>query len=359
MKRSCLIILVCVFILNVLSLMALYSSLHQAGELKNIEMFKRQIIWVGLSWALLLAVAFINYRIYFDLSYIFYAVAFIFLLVVIFSGREIMGAKRWLSLGGFQFQPSEFAKIAILILLARCFTRVNEAGNVFVQKMLLPFALVGILSFLIFKQPDLGTAMICMFLFFCLGFSSRIKKFYLFLPIIAGLLLLPLGWHTLKDYQKKRLMVFMNPNIEPWGAGYTIIQSKIAIGSGRYAGKGFLSGTQNQFNFLPERHTDFIFTVIAEEWGFLGSLFLIILYYLILSNILAIAGGANDEFGRLLCIGAASLLFLHIFINMGMTIGILPVVGIPLLFMSYGGTHIVMSFLLLGIVCNVSGQSRI
>lgn len=359
MKRSCVIIVAGMLILNLLSLLALYSSLHQAGEFTQHELFERQVIWIIIAWAVFLAFAMINYRLYYDLSYLFYGMAIFFLLVVMIFGREIMGAKRWITILGIQFQPSEFSKVALVLLLARLFSRIEEAGNVFLYKMVMPFSLVALMALLIFKQPDLGTALICIFLFFVMGFSSRVNKFFLFLPIIAGLIIAPLGWHALKDYQKKRLLVFVNPNIDPWGAGYTIIQSKIAIGSGKYAGKGFLSGTQNQFNFLPERHTDFIFTVIAEEWGFLGSLFLLILYYLILSNILAIGRECGDEYGFFLCVGSASLFFLHIFVNMGMTMGILPVVGIPLLFMSYGGTHILISAMLLGIVCNIARQSRI
>lgn len=359
MKKTCIAIILSVFVLNMLSLLSLYSSLHQAGEFKEEIIFKRQIVWILIGWALLVLFGVINYRLYFDLSYILYGLALLGLLAAIFFGREIMGAKRWISLGGIQFQPSEFAKVTLLILLSRCFRRVQNQRFPFIRKVFIPFTLVGVLAVLIFKQPDLGTALVCVFLFFCIGFSSRVRRLYLCIPLFAGLLLAPLGWHSLKDYQKKRLLVFLNPNIEPWGAGYTIIQSKIAIGSGRYAGKGFLSGTQNQFNFLPERHTDFLFTVIAEEWGFFGSLFLLILYYLILRNILAIGRETKDEFGLLLCVGVASLFFLHIFINIGMTLGILPVVGIPLLFLSYGGTHIVMTFIPLGIVFNVARQSRI
>jgi rod shape determining protein RodA len=174
--------------------------------------------------------------------------------------------------------------------------------------------------------------------------------------IIAALFMSPLGWHHLKDYQKKRLVVFLNPDAEPLGAGYTIIQSKIAVGSGKFFGKGFLSGTQNQFNFLPERHTDFIFTVIAEEWGFVGAITLLIIYALIINSLLLVARYQKDNFAQLVVLGVAFLFFLHIFINIGMTLGILPVVGIPLLFISYGGTHLFVSFILLGIFFNIYRQ---
>jgi rod shape determining protein RodA len=189
-----------------------------------------------------------------------------------------------------------------------------------------------------------------------MGFSSQIKKKHFILLIVLGLAASPLMWNHLKSYQRKRLIVFLNPNVEPLGAGYTIIQSKIAIGSGRIFGKGFLSGTQNQFNFLPERHTDFIFTVIAEEWGFLGCILLLLIYWMVIKKIFETTRHLKDPFAQLLSSGISSLFFLHIFINIGMTLGILPVVGLPLLFISYGGTHLLVSFILLGIFFNICRQ---
>ena len=341
-----------------LSVLSVFSALHQAGELKNINILYRQIIWITIAWGVLIAFSFIDYKVYYDLSIPLYIVGILSLILVKLFGKEIMGAKRWFSFFGVHFQPSEFSKLVIILLLARLFSGVLETKQVFLNKVIIPLGLVLVNAFLIFIQPDLGTALISIFIFILVGFSSRLRKVYLLIPLLLSLLFVPLGWNALKDYQKKRLLVFLNPNVEPLGAGYTIIQSKIAIGSGKLWGKGFLSGTQNQFNFLPERHTDFIFTVIAEEWGFVGSLFLLILYYIILRHILALTKEAKDEFGSLLCAGVASLYFLHIFINIGMTLGILPVVGLPLLFLSYGGTHLLISFLLLGIVFNVATQSK-
>jgi rod shape determining protein RodA len=351
-------IIICLIILNILSVLSLFSALHQAGELKNIHILYRQIIWIAIAWGVFVTFCFIDYKVYYDVSIPLYIVGILFLVLVKLFGKEIMGAKRWFSFFGVHFQPSEFSKLVIILLLGRLFSGVLETKQVFLNKVLIPLGLVLLNALLIFIQPDLGTALISIFIFILVGFSSRLRKGYLLIPLVLSLLCSPLGWNALKDYQKKRLLVFLNPNVEPLGAGYTIIQSKIAIGSGKLMGKGFLSGTQNQFNFLPERHTDFIFTVIAEEWGFVGSLFLLILYYIILKHILSITKEAKDEFAALLCVGVASLYFLHIFINIGMTLGILPVVGLPLLFLSYGGTHLVISFLLLGIVFNVATQSK-
>ena len=186
-----------------------------------------------------------------------------------------------------------------------------------------------------------------------LALGKGVRRRNLIILSLIILIAAPLGWSVLKDYQKDRLMVFMNPDIDPLGAGYTIIQSKIAIGSGGLLGKGFLAGTQNQLNFIPARHTDFIFTVFAEEWGFLGCLFLLALYYLVLNIILNTATKTKDDYSYILCIGIFSLFFIHIFINLAMVMGFLPVVGLPLLFFSYGGSYTLISFILLGIFLNI------
>ncbi len=343
-------IIVCLLILNLLSISSIFSSLHQAGEFKNSHILYKQIAWIIIGWLVLFVFSRINYRIFFDLSVPLYVLNILLLLSVYIIGREIMGAKRWLSFLGLNFQPSELSKLVALFILGRLFSEESRDST---RRIMFSFFLISLVSFLIFIQPDLGTSCVCMFLFFLMGFFSRVKKRPLIVLLLIGILCMPIGWRFLRDYQKKRLLVFINPYIEPQGAGYTIIQSKIAIGSGRFLGRGFLAGTQNQFNFLPERHTDFIFTVIAEERGFLGSLFLILLYYLILKHILAIGERSQDEFGRLLCRGIVGFFFVQIFVNLGMTMGLLPVVGLPLLFVSYGGTHLLFSFVMIGIVFNI------
>jgi len=348
-------IILCLIILNALSLISLYSSLHTGGEFRNKDIFYRQIIWISISWIFLVIFSFINYRLYFDLSIGVYVANLILLITVEIWGKKAMGAQRWLSLGIISFQPSEVSKLAILLILSRVFSFPfkDNTKHVFLYKVLVPLGLVLIDVLLVFRQPDLGTAVVCLLLFFMMGLGSGVKKRYFLTLFLIFIFLSPLGWQHLKEYQKKRFIVFLDPNIDPLGAGYTIIQSKIAVGSGRLYGKGFLSGTQSQFNFLPERHTDFIFTVLAEEWGFLGVLFLFFIYYTLLRTILDKAAHSEDNFASSLCIGIASLFFLHIFINIGMTIGILPVVGLPLIFLSYGGTHILVSFILLGIFFNI------
>jgi len=345
-------IVICLIFLNLLSLFSIYSSLHQGGELANSAILYKQLVWIIASWILLILFASINYRIYFDASYVIYALNLLLLLSVYFFGKSAMGAQRWISIFGITFQPSEVSKIAIIIILARFFSQNEHRGPL--KNFFIPFGLVILNALAIFKQPDLGTSLVIVFIFFGLGFFSRIKKRYFIFLIISGLILSPFALRKLEDYQRQRLTVFINPNIDPLGSGYTIIQSKIAIGSGGLTGQGFLAGTQNQFNFLPERHTDFVFTVIAEEWGFLGALFLLLIYWLILKKILQQAKGLRDPFAYYLCLGISLVFFLHIFINIGMTLGILPVVGLPLICLSYGGTNLFINFILLGIFFNIA-----
>ncbi len=345
----------CLLMLNAISLAAIYSSSRHAVEFAGDDIFSRQMIWISCGWLLLIIFSSINYRSLYHLSYTVYAINILLLVAVHFFGKTVMGAQRWLSLFGFTFQPSEVSKIAIVALLARCFTTKQYQG--FLKGFLLPLLLVLANAYFIFKQPDLGTALMTLLLFFAMGFFSKVPKRYFVICIVSGLLCLPLGFSMLKHYQKQRLSVFLNPNTDPLGTGYTIIQSKIAIGSGQITGKGFLAGTQNQFNFLPERHTDFIFTVVAEEWGFAGAIILLLLYWFILMKILRRASETRDEFAYYLCLGIAILFFLHILVNIGMTLGIFPVVGIPLIFLSYGGTNLLINFMLMGVFLNICQET--
>ncbi|MDP8290507.1 MAG: rod shape-determining protein RodA [Candidatus Susulua stagnicola] len=345
-------IVICLIFLNLLSLFSIYSSLHQGGELANHIILFKQLIWIVASWVLLILFSSINYRIYFDAGYVIYVLNLLLLLSTYLFGKTAMGAQRWISIFGITFQPSEISKIAIIIILARFFSQ-NEYREP-LKNFIIPFCLVTLNALVIFKQPDLGTALIIVFIFFGLGFFSKVKKRYFIFLIVLGLILSPFALKKLEDYQIRRLTVFINPNVDPLGSGYTIIQSKIAIGSGGLTGQGFLAGTQNQFNFLPERHTDFIFTVIAEEWGFIGVFFLLLVYWLILKKILQQAKGLRDPFAYYLCLGISLVFFLHIFINVGMTLGILPVVGLPLICLSYGGTSLVINFILLGMFFNIA-----
>ncbi|MDD5069375.1 MAG: rod shape-determining protein RodA [Candidatus Omnitrophica bacterium] len=345
------VIILCLIFLNILSIVSLYSGLHRAGEFAGRAVLTKQIAWIIISWLFFIGFCFVNYRVYFDFGFIFYGLNIVLLVAVMFFGVKVMGAQRWLSFGAMNLQPSEISKVTAIFVLARCFSAA-KGRNLF-KDFFFPLGLMLFNALLIFKQPDLGTGLTLLMLFILIGLSSKVKKKYFIFLMVIGLVTAPLGFSALKTYQKNRLVVFINPNVDPLGAGYTIIQSKVAIGSGKFLGKGFLSGTQNQFNFLPERHTDFIFTIVAEEWGFLGSIFLLLIYWLIITRILEKAKECKDTFAQLLIAGIAALFFIHVFINIGMTLGILPVVGIPLVFMSYGGTSMLVCFSLLGIFFNI------
>lgn len=352
-------------LLTIVSLLTLYSALHQGGEMKRIELFWRQIVWWLFSWGLFAFFAFgFNQRNFYDAAWVLYGITVVLLAIILVIGESRMGAQRWLTIFGLNFQPSELAKFSVIILLSRFLSRLKylpryDGLRNFIQQLVIPFIPVAVLFGLIFIQPDLGTALLLILLFLLMAAIGGVKRNYIAIVCAIGSALLPLGWFMLKDYQKARLTVFLNPDADPLGAGYTIIQSKIAIGSGQFWGKGFLAGTQNQLNFLPERHTDFIFTIIAEERGFLGVIVLVGLYYILIRTIYSISIKVVDDFSKCMGVGIACLFTMQLFINLSMTMGLLPVVGIPLLFMSYGGTHLMVECMLVGIVFNIARQNRI
>jgi rod shape determining protein RodA len=343
-------------------LAALYSSTAERGQSGVSPIFWKQLWWSLLGILALFLSANFNYRRFYDLAYFIYGLTVILLLVVLVLGREILGAQRWLEIGGFNFQPSELGKLAIVIVLSRWFAvkkdlpgfSLSEKIHKISQQLLIPSALAGVLFLLVFLQPDLGTALLYLFLLVVMLFVAEVEWSFIVTPVIIGLSSLPFLWHLLKDYQRDRLRVFLNPNIDPLGAGYTIIQSKIAVGSGRLFGKGWLSGTQGQLSFLPERHTDFIFAVIGEEVGLIGSILIIFLFYLLIRSGIRIAATTKDRFGSLMATGIVSILAFQVVINIAMTIGMCPVVGLVLPFISYGGSSLIVFAVLVGILLNIN-----
>ena len=281
-----------------------------------------------------------------------YVFNLIMLLAVMVAGHSALGAQRWISIGPINLQPSEFSKLIMIISLATILeTRVGKINNV---KDLLPPALYLFIPFLlVLKQPDLGTSLVFVAIFIGMIFACGINIKLLLGMFAAGTAVLPIMWQFLKDYQKTRIMVFIDPNVDPLGAGYHIIQSKIAIGSGMIFGKGLFEGTQSQLNFLPENHTDFIFAVVGEELGFIGAAFLLILYLIVLLRGVEIAKGASDIFGRLLAVGITSMLAFHVLVNVGMTTGIMPVTGIPLPLMSYGVSSLTTNIMAIALLLNI------
>ena len=277
----------------------------------------------------------------------------IMLLAVMLVGHSALGAQRWISIGPINLQPSEFSKIIMIICLASVLEdRIGQLNNL---RDLLPVALyVGVPFLLVLKQPDLGTSLVFMAIFISMVFVAGINLKMLFGLFAAGIASFPILWHFMKDYQKTRIMVFIDPNVDPLGAGYHIIQSKIAIGSGMLFGKGLFEGTQSQLNFLPENHTDFIFAVVGEELGFIGATALLILYFIVLWRGIEIAKGANDMFGRLLAVGITGMLAFHVLVNVGMTMGIMPVTGIPLPLMSYGVSSLTTNIMAVALLLNIN-----
>ncbi|MCH4178883.1 MAG: rod shape-determining protein RodA [Megasphaera sp.] len=281
-----------------------------------------------------------------------YGINLIVLAAVMFLGTSALGAQRWIQLGPIIIQPSEFSKLIMIVCLAALLS--DRIGKINTVKSVVPIGLfVGIPFLLVLKQPDLGTSLVFLAIAFGMLFISRIKMSLLRNVFLLGLALAPIGWHFLKDYQKSRITVFMNPNADPFGAGYHIIQSKIAIGSGMLFGKGLFQGTQSQLDFLPENHTDFIFSVIGEELGFLGCLFILFLYFVLVYRALMIAKDCKDSFGMLLATGITSMWAFQILVNVGMTCGIMPVTGIPLPFMSYGVSALTTNMMALGIMLSI------
>ncbi len=283
---------------------------------------------------------------------ILYGVNLVMLLAVMFVGQSALGAQRWIQIGPINLQPSEFSKLIMIISLAHLLEK--RQGRLDNFKDLIPiFIFVGVPFLLVLKQPDLGTSLVFLAILFGMLFIAGIRVKHLAAIVAGGIAFMPIFWHFLKDYQKMRLTVFLDPNVDPLGSGYHIIQSKIAIGSGMLFGKGLFAGTQSQLNFLPENHTDFIFAVIGEELGFAGSVVVLTLYFILLYRGVKIAGEARDNFGMLLATGIASMLAFHVLVNVGMTAGIMPVTGIPLPLMSYGVSSLSTNLVSIGILLNI------
>ena len=281
----------------------------------------------------------------------FYVFNLILLILVMLVGQSALGAQRWIALGPISIQPSEFSKLIMIIALA---AMMEKRGRVRTLSDLAPIAVyVGVPFLLVLKQPDLGTSLVFLAIFLGMVFVAGIRLRILFTIFGFGLAVLPVLWHFLKDYQKMRILVFMDPNVDPLGAGYHIIQSKIAIGSGLLFGKGLFGGTQSQLNFLPENHTDFIFSVVGEELGFVGCAVLLLLYLIVLWRGIRIAQDASDTFGRLLAVGITSMIAFHVLVNVGMTMGIMPVTGIPLPLMSYGVSSLTTNIMAIAILLNI------
>lgn len=338
--------------LLVIGAFTLYSAVTIGSGPPKISLFYKQITWYGVSFFVMIVVMLVDYHLIYKWSYIIYA-GVIVLLILVLGTDEISGSRRWLPLGPFSLQPSELAKIAIIIVLARYFSKV-KSRNGFNFKDLIPVvALVGLPFALVLRQPDLGTALMLLLLAGCVAFIAKIEKITFIILIVACLLGAVVIFFTLEDYQMTRVSIFLNPGQDPLGAGYHIIQSKIAIGSGQLTGKGYLNGQQNALDFLPEEHTDFIFAVLAEEWGLVGSSLVLLLFLFLIFGGINVALKSKDSFCILLTSGVTALIFWQVLINICMTMGLMPVVGVPLPFISYGGSSLLTLSIGIGLILNV------
>lgn len=366
MRSSRLVILVIAILISILGILSIYSSNYQKEGKFFQAIYKRQIIWVILGLVFFILMSNFNYRRLWDLTYLLYISTLLLLIFVFIIGRVRSGAQRWLGFAWFNLQPSEIAKLVMVIFLARYFSRKSVDNiSLLTQRLkasgalILPFLFVAIPIGLIIEQPDLGSGAMVFTIFIVMLYLAGVRIRYILIFLLVAILCLPLFWHTLRDYQKDRLLVFLNPNIDPLGAGYTVIQSKIAIGSGGLFGKGWLLGTQSQLHFLPESHTDFIFATFTEEWGLIASMVLLFLYYFLIRGGIQIALRTTDNFGRLLAFGISLLLGIQVFINIAMNLGLAPVVGLPLPLMSYGGSSVVVTFIALGILVNIDKKRAV
>ncbi len=328
--------------------------LYSAGGGSFKPWLARQLGFFCIFFPLMLFIAITDIKIWFKASYVFYAAALTMVVIVDVMGHNAMGATRWFRIGSLTIQPSEIMKVCTVFALARYFynTEMENIGRL--KFLIIPIAIIAVPAVFIFHQPDLGTATILVLVGVSVLFLAGVKMWKFISVGVVALATVPFAWSfLLYDYQKQRILTFLNPDNDPLGSGYNIIQSKIAIGSGGMFGKGYLNGTQGQLNFLPEKQTDFIFTMLSEELGFVGSFLTIAVYSAIIAICIDIATKTKHQYGRLLTMGVVNIFFIHMFINMGMGMGLIPVVGAPLPFISYGGTIMASMMIGFGLVLNV------
>lgn len=341
-------LLVLTLILMVIGAAAVYSATGTSGN----PFFAKQILWYAVGFILMMIFANINYNAIISMANYLYVIFGFLLIVVLIFGHTSLGATRWLKLGGVQIQPSEFMKIIIPLAVIR-FILVQQTDSFKWKELFKMLLMVLIPLLLIIKQPDLGTTLIIVPLVVIILFMGNMPAKKLITILLIGLLALPVAYMFLHDYQKQRLDVFINPQIDAQGAGYNVIQSQIAVGSGQLTGKGWAKGTQSQLNFIPIKYTDFIFAVISEEFGFLGSLIVILIYYLFIMEGLKIVKLCRFSGGKMLGSALIGVVFMQVLINIGMNIGIMPVTGITLPLLSYGGSSVLVIMIIIGIMQNI------
>lgn len=342
-------------VLNALVIVALsISTIYSATISKNGNFYEKEAMWAGLSLVAYIFFSLVDYKKYLKYYKVLYVFNILFLASVLVIGDSRLGAQRWITLGPISLQPSELGKVIVVITLAAFLSTYFREKTLGFKNLVISGIYIAPILALILKQPDLGTTLIIIFTFFIMLFMCNLEWKTIILMGIGAAGFVPFAYFfLLKGYQRTRVLTFLNPESDPLKSGWNVTQSMIAIGSGGFYGKGFLNSTQSKLKFLPEAHTDFIVSVFLEERGFLGGLLLFILYVALIMQIFYIADTTEDKFGKLICYGIGSIFFFHFAVNVGMTMGIMPVTGKPLLLMSYGGTSLLISFMMLGIVQSI------
>lgn len=342
--------------LNIIGLINLYSATHGPNSRDVEPLFLSQFMWLGIGWGVFFICTLLDYMIVTRLALGLYILNLGAIVLTTFFGKVALGAQRWIDLGFFRYQPSETMKLALIMLLAKVLVNRNSQGpGMGFKELIVPILTLLVPFVFIVEQPDLGTALMIAAIGGSMLIFAKVKKGILVTAIVAVVVAVPAAWKfVLRDYQKNRILTFITPSNDPRGSGYNSIQSKIAVGSGRFFGKGFRKGTQSQLEFLPERHTDFIYSVLSEEHGFVGSVTTMGLFCFLFFLGLRIATNARDKFGALLCVGVLCYVFWHMFINIGMVIGLLPIVGVPLPLLSYGGSSMLTTMAGLGLISSVA-----
>lgn len=350
-------ILICTILLILIGLVALFSATQNT----EYDDFKKQIIYLCVSIPIFIVVLLIDYEIIAKVSPVFYGIFLILLIGVLFT-KSVNGATSWFGIGAFSFQPSEFAKIVVILTLAAVLTKIQERGKSEISRptrLAIFLLVVAVPVFLIILQPDYGTALAFLVATVLMLFVAGINKKYIIAAILLIVILAPiLYFFVLPDHAKTRIDVFLNPNLDPRGSGYNIIQSKLAIGAGQLFGMGLLKGNQTQLGFLYPKTTDFIFAVIGEEMGFVATAGIVITYVVLITKAVYVAKTAKDDLGSYIAIGIAGIFLFHMLENIGMTIGLLPITGVPLPFVSYGGSSLLTNMILVALLLNISGRRQ-
>ena len=350
-------ILICTIILLAIGLVALFSATQNS----DYEEFKKQIMWIGISIPVIVVVILVDYEILAKISPVIYGLSLISLVAVLFT-EPINGATSWFNIGPFSFQPAEFAKIAVVLFMANVMVKLQQKGRDGINrfcKLGIILATVAVPTLLIIKQPDYGTALAFLVALIFMLYVAGINKKYIITAVLLVVILVPLAYlFILPDHAKARIDVYLNPNLDPRGDGYNIIQSKLAIGAGQIFGMGLFKGNQTQLGYLYPKTTDFIFAVISEEMGFVVAGAIIVLYVILITKSIQVAKTAKDDLGSYIATGIVGIFFFHMLENIGMTMGLLPITGIPLPFVSYGGSSMLTNLTLIAILLNISTRRK-